>query len=173
MKKINFCLVRMAILGGLLSLFTSCSFTGTYFPTKKTIPEGQYLKEEVCASTGVYSKLLDGIETSENIDVTIRRETLTVKGNTIEYTYGEYTYFNMIDRNTFVTLSEPTVEYYKECSGTYTIYTDGKINFDVEGGDYTFQNGSYFDYEKDGNEIRFVKKAILDGSYILGPFIKQ
>lgn len=172
MKKIRNYLAGIFILGGLLA---SCSFTGTYFPTKKTIPDGTYVCEEPTATTGYYKKLLDGVETLESLDTTIRRETLTIKGNTLHYVLDNCSSYEKVDAdsNSYVTLEEPVVENISDLTGTYTIYTDDKIMFDIEGDTYVFQNGSYFEYEQNGDEIKFVKKAILDGSYILGPFKKQ
>lgn len=163
----------LAILFILGCLFTSCSFTQTYFPTKKTIPDGTYVCKETIESTGYHQKLLDGIETSENLDIKFNIETLIIKDNTLHYVSGDYTYYERIDTDSYVTLAEPTVENKKDLTGTYTIYTGDKIAFEIEGDTYVFQNGAYFDYEQNGDEIRFVKKAILDGSYILGPFKRQ
>lgn len=173
MKKLTHlktCLAGLFILG---TLFTSCNFN---IPSKKTIPEGDYIKEVACYTTGTYEKTLDGEKTDKSIDVTIRCETFTVsEGNRFHYTYGEYTYYDKEEgKPVFTTRLEPLVDGYKEIDGTYTIYANKKITFAVEGSDtYTFQHGAAFDYVKNGNEISFIKRAYLDGSYILGPFVKQ
>lgn len=170
MKKYRIFLTGIFIIG---CLFTSCSFTGTYFPTNKTISDGTYVCENTIESTGYYKKLLDGIETSESLNVRGKKETLIIEGNTLHYISEECTYYERMANDSFVTLEEPVVENIRDLTGTYTICTGGKIVFDVEGDTYVFQNGAYFDYEQNDDEIKFVKRAILDGSYILGPFKKQ
>ncbi len=166
----------ITILAGIIfiaSLFTSCSFTGTYLPTKKTIPDGTYVCESPIQLTGYYKKYLDGIETTESLDIVVRKEILIINGNTLHYISGENTCYEEVESDSYVTLKEPVFEIKRDLTGTYTICIDKKITFNIEGDTYVFQNGAYFDYEQNNDEIKFVKRAILDGAYVLGPFKKQ
>lgn len=170
----------LSILGSvfLIGLIASCS--SPHIPLKKaTLPEGVYVQSKSNHSSGYGTKLLDGVETYESIDVCKEIITLTIKSDKkIQISKKYVTYYsidNTGDIPAYTTLAVPEEEIIYNHEGTYQIYTDDNVVFDLddvdEGG--PLQEGCYWLYTISGDELTLKKNVIMIDGTIVYNFIKQ
>lgn len=163
MKKTFFIFLSVLV----LFLQSSC-YNEIHIPSSETLPEEIFVQTEITASTNIYEKIVDGQQTDKNLDTSKAITILKIlPDNKICFSKKEYKYYDRKkDDETgaiiFTTLDEPEVTYSYEKNGTYFLFKNNQIMFELEdekmGG--PLQNGCYWKYNLTDDE--FIINKILN-----------